>query len=99
MTYLRNPRCVYMWESDGDYNGKYKAQDGTLCDSAKEADARDRIEWNSERGCWELPDPPKKKPYTPPKLTVYGNIRNMTETSNRGSKSDHARRRAPHKTA
>jgi len=42
MSYLRNPRVPHMWESDGEYNGKYRAADGTLHDSAKAADRHDR---------------------------------------------------------
>lgn len=36
MTYLRNPRWPLLWESDGDYNGKYMADDGSLHDDANE---------------------------------------------------------------
>lgn len=79
MTYLRNPRIPFLWESDGDYNGKYRADDGTLHDSARAADEHDRK--------------PKKKPYTPPHLRVYGNIRDMTESSRvRSRKTDHSHR-------
>lgn len=56
MTYLRNPREPFFWESDGDYNGLYKAQDGTLCESAKAADKHDGLYWNSELGRWMMPD-------------------------------------------
>lgn len=41
MSYLRNPRIPYVWESDGEYNGKFRAADGTLHDSAEEADKHD----------------------------------------------------------
>lgn len=41
MTYLRNPRIPSQWESDGDWSGKFKADDGTLHDTAKEADQHD----------------------------------------------------------
>jgi hypothetical protein len=42
VTYIRNPRVPNVWESDGEYNGKYKAVDGSLHDSANEADKYDR---------------------------------------------------------
>lgn len=42
MAYLRNPRMPYCWESDGAAPWcKYKADDGTIHDSAKEADEHD----------------------------------------------------------
>lgn len=41
MTYIRNPRQPFMWESDGEYSGKFKSDDGTLHDSPKEADMHD----------------------------------------------------------
>jgi hypothetical protein len=34
MTNIRNPRYPLLWESDGEYNGKYMAEDGTLHDDA-----------------------------------------------------------------
>jgi len=36
MTYIRNPRDRFWWESDGHYDGKFKADDGTLHDSPDE---------------------------------------------------------------
>lgn len=105
MTYLRNPRHRYMWESDGaEPFGKYKADDGTLHDSAKEADAHECAvhaaevktvqQWQGMQGDIA----PKKKPYTKPKLTCYGDIRKMTESSNvRSRRSDHTH--GPRKTA
>lgn len=44
MSYLRDPRYSGMWESDGEYNGKYKAADGTLHNSPEEADKHDMTE-------------------------------------------------------
>lgn len=42
MSYIRNPRVPNMWESDGDAPWcKYKAADGTMHDSPKEADKHD----------------------------------------------------------
>jgi len=48
MSYLRNPRMPFIWESDGDAPfGKYKAADGTLHDSGNKADDYDleREQW------------------------------------------------------
>lgn len=43
MTYIRNPRHPFVWESDGDEPwGKYKASDGTIHNSAAEADEHDK---------------------------------------------------------
>lgn len=42
MSYIRNPRLPHTWESDGDAPwGKYKAADGTMHDSANQADKHD----------------------------------------------------------
>jgi len=37
MTYIRNPHNPFMWESDGEYNDKFRADDGTLHNSANDA--------------------------------------------------------------
>lgn len=42
MTYIRNPRQPFVWESDGEYNGKFKSDDGTLHEFPEEADKHDR---------------------------------------------------------
>ena len=48
MSYLRNPRTPYLWESDGDAPwGKFKAADGTFHDTGNEADKHDK-----ERDQW-----------------------------------------------
>jgi hypothetical protein len=36
MTYIRNPRAPLLWESDGEYTGKFLADDGTLHDEAND---------------------------------------------------------------
>jgi hypothetical protein len=41
MSYLRDPRNRYCWQSDGEWNGQYKAADGTLYKCADEADKHD----------------------------------------------------------
>ena len=42
MSYIRNPRLSYMWESDGDAPWcKFKAADGTLHDTGNAADKHD----------------------------------------------------------
>jgi hypothetical protein len=43
-------------------------------------------------------EPKKKKPYSKPRLIVYGNIRDMTNANTTGSKSDHHHHRIGHKT-
>lgn len=98
VTYIRDPRGRGMvWESDGaEPWGKYRADDGTLHDSAKEADAHDAAahaaevetvkDWIGMQGDIA---PKKKKPYTKPKLTCYGDIRGMTESNRvRGGRHD-----------
>lgn len=42
MTFIRNPNDPFTWDSDGEYTGKFKAQDGTLHDSAQKATEYDR---------------------------------------------------------
>jgi hypothetical protein len=42
MTYIRDLRYPGFWESDGEYTGKYRADDGSLHDSARDADKHDR---------------------------------------------------------
>ena len=42
---------------------------------------------------------PKKKFYVKPKLTVYGNIRDMTHATHMGTMSDHHHGMGGHKTA
>ncbi|HEX8807768.1 MAG TPA: hypothetical protein VF760_02100 [Xanthobacteraceae bacterium] len=46
-----------------------------------------------------LAEAPKKKPYSKPVLRIYGNIRDMTETSTMGMHADAHGRRSIHKTA
>jgi hypothetical protein len=53
MTYIRNPRIQFAWESDGEYDKPgFKADDGTIFQSANEADSYDkkrRVESSSQR--------------------------------------------------
>lgn len=42
MTYIRDPRNPRIWESDGNYNSKFMAKDGSLHNSSEEAIAHDK---------------------------------------------------------
>jgi hypothetical protein len=52
MTYIRNPRERFVWESDGVYNGKYMADDGSLHNSHKEAVEHDYKMANETKQYW-----------------------------------------------
>ena len=78
-------------------------------------DKRDFLFQLSQHFCWEmleqghyiwadaskrwLDNARKKKPYTPPHLIKYGNIRDMTETTTMGMHRDAHGMRSTHKTA
>jgi hypothetical protein len=56
------------------------------------------LNWAEASKRW-LDNARKKKPYTPPHLRIYGDIRKMTETSTMGMHRDAHGMRSTHKTA
>jgi hypothetical protein len=48
MTYIRDPFHPMFWESDGMWNGKFMAKDGTLHDSIEEV-------WEYEKNMPDIP--------------------------------------------
>lgn len=50
MTYLRDPRNRLIWESDGDFKGKFAAEDGTLHDSPEEVEIYERQKAGGQDG-------------------------------------------------
>lgn len=79
--------------------GNHTLTDGELllADFIREKLKHLALEWSDELGTWVIYPP--KKPYTKPVLRVYGDIKNMTETSTMGMHADAHGRRSIHKTA
>jgi len=61
MTYIRNPRHSFLWESDGEYTGKFRADDGTLHDEANDVLKYERERDAKRASESEQSKPPKKK--------------------------------------